>query len=897
MRIIFSPRSQAAGFFSAHCAALPRSRVHRVFALMVLALFAFANLGGLPGLGSGMSAMGQAANAPLPAASPVPVASPVLVTPSTQDPQLKAKLDASRLQLDQIDTSLKRDSLTDNDLLRLRGLLAPLLEDVADMMATAAPRVDVARGRLEQLGAAPDAKAAPESAEIAADRAQRDKALQEADDTLKIARALSLHAGQLVTDIADRRRSLLAAALFMRGDSLLDPNLWVSVVRTAPSDISAIKTIMVDWLISLPGRLADPRIIGLVLALLAAAGLSFARRRLLPSFAARDPALAIPNPWRIALAATTRAVLGALPVAVGCYLVMEAAASAGLVPMRLAPVLRITLGGIAFVAFSRAMADALLAPELPQWRLVRLDNDSAQRLHRLIWRGSALIASAKVVEALLQAIAAALPLSVAVRGVFALAFALLIANALRKMGQAQTTNDAECLGPFVPVESRFAAPLRLVGWICVLVVIAATLLGYVTLSGFTIDQIIWVSMLGAILTLALALGEEGIAAALAEGTRLSLTLQSNVGLRRRSIEQIGIIAAGTLKVTLIVFFLLMALAPWGVQSGDMWTSLKAAFFGFKVGDVTVSLSSILIAAFAFGIGLLVTRAFQRWLDTRYLPTTELDSGLRNSINTGFGYIGITAAAAIAIGQLGVSLDKLTIVAGALSVGIGFGLQSIVSNFVSGLILLWERPIRVGDLVVIGESEGYVRRISVRATEVQAFDRSMVLIPNANLISGVVRNRVRGERTGRILISLTLPRSSDPAVVRKTLLQCAQDNHDVMKDPLPKVFFKKIGESTIDFDLICLIPDVESVSRVTSDLNFAIHTALSKKGMSSDGPELAIRGLDRIEDTLEHIAEAIESEHEQTEAAKGVAKARQSSKRAGSALVTTERSARRRGPLS
>ena len=110
-------------------------------------------------------------------------------------------------------------------------------------------------------------------------------------------------------------------------------------------------------------------------------------------------------------------------------------------------------------------------------------------------------------------------------------------------------------------------------------------------------------------------------------------------------------------------------------------------------------------------------------------------------------------ASIAFTYLGLSLERLTIVAGALSVGIGFGLQSIVNNFISGLILLWERPIRVGDLVVVGDGEGYVRRINVRSTEIQTFDRSTLIVPNSNLISGIVRNRVRNDRVGRVLVSV------------------------------------------------------------------------------------------------------------------------------------------------
>ena len=169
-------------------------------------------------------------------------------------------------------------------------------------------------------------------------------------------------------------------------------------------------------------------------------------------------------------------------------------------------------------------------------------------------------------------------------------------------------------------------------------------------------------------------------------------------------------------------------------------------------------------------------AIQNWLEDRYLPTTRLDSGLRNSIKTSLGYTGFLLALALAAANLGVDFQKLAIVAGALSVGIGFGLQSIVNNFVSGLILLWERAVRVGDWVVVGADQGYVRKINVRSTEIETFDRAAVIVPNSNLVSGVVKNLMRTDRVGRLTIELVVQRfTADPEKVREVLLDIARDN--------------------------------------------------------------------------------------------------------------------------
>ena len=341
---------------------------------------------------------------------------------------------------------------------------------------------------------------------------------------------------------------------------------------------------------------------------------------------------------------------------------------------------------------------------------------------------------------------------------------------------------------------------------------------------------VWISILLALLILAMNIADEFIGNTFRTQSRLVTALQANTGLRRRSLEQIGVLATGAARLGLIIIAILLVLAPWGVESTDLRSSLRAVFFGFNVGDVTISISSILVAALLFAGVFTVTRVIQRWLDKTFLPSTDLDAGLRNSISTAAGYVGIITAGAIAFSYLGLSLERLTIVAGALSVGIGFGLQSIVNNFISGLILLWERPIRVGDLVVVGDGEGYVRRINVRSTEIQTADRSTLIVPNSNLISGIVRNRVRNDRIGRVLVSVPVPRTADPDKVAEIMRRCALAHREIMSEPAPRVIFKKVTENTIDFDLVCFVDDIDSAARVASDLYFDIFRKLRLEGM-------------------------------------------------------------------
>lgn len=176
----------------------------------------------------------------------------------------------------------------------------------------------------------------------------------------------------------------------------------------------------------------------------------------------------------------------------------------------------------------------------------------------------------------------------------------------------------------------------------------------------------------------------------------------------------------------------------------------------------------------------------------------MDIGLKSSVSTAFGYLGMLAAAAIAASFAGFDLANLAIVAGALSLGIGFGLQSIANNFVSGLILLAERPVKVGDWIRVSGEEGYVRRISVRATEIQTFERSTVIVPNSDLISGTVKNMMLSDRSGRLSIKIGVGYDSDPDQVRTILQEVARSHQQVLGFPEPRVYLTDFGDNSIDF---------------------------------------------------------------------------------------------------
>jgi small-conductance mechanosensitive channel len=775
---------------------------------------------------------------------------------SSETRAVRSRLEAFKSDLDRTELALEGRDLPDAELQGVRHRTEPVAETIRTLIDELNPKLDASRARLAELGPKPKAGEPEESTDVARDRADRESAVAELDETQRLARALLVQANQITAQIGDRRRAVFARALFQQSSGILSPELWIAVVQAVPREVQALGTVFGDALERLRRSSTPAALMLMGLALGAAIALYWGRGHVAPRLIMRDPDIAVPSRRSRLLAAAAVLLLGAVPAVAGSWLVWVTFDALDLVPPRIEPVVSAILRSLAFVAFMRALADAVLAPGHAPWRLLPLSEAAASRIVVFVVGLTTIIVIGKTVETFNQAVAAALPITVATRAVFAFSAALTLAELLRRVATHAGRDEAGTASTETEVGG---GPVRIVGWAAVAAVIASVLSGYVALASFLVDQVMWISVLLALLLLGVSLADEFIGETLRGQTRIASALQANTGLRRKSLEQIGVLANGAARVVLILVAIMLALAPWGIESADIMASVRAAFFGFKVGDVTISLSAIVIAVLLFGIGFGATRVVQRWLDTTFLPATELDAGLRNSIRTAFGYCGVFIAAALAFSYLGLSLDRIAIVAGALSVGIGFGLQSIVNNFVSGLILLWERPIRVGDLVVVGDGEGYVRRINVRATEIETFDRSTVVVPNSNLISGVVRNRVRSDRTGRVIVTVPVPRACDPDQVAQIVRTCALAHREVMSEPAPRVLFKKIGENTIDFDLVCFVDEIESCARVSSDLTFAIYRALREAGIGQPGPEAKaiMAGLSSIEQSLEHLAEAVD----------------------------------------
>jgi len=381
--------------------------------------------------------------------------------------------------------------------------------------------------------------------------------------------------------------------------------------------------------------------------------------------------------------------------------------------------------------------------------------------------------------------------------------------------------------------------LRIGFTLILLSLLVAEILGYRNLSAYAIRTV-----LGTLTALGVVVFLSGLMSELFDGLdhgahRWQRKIRESLGVKTHA-KISGLAWARFFTGAILWFvFIIIILGIWGLSQTGFEYLKNLSFEGFDVGSMKIIPSKIFLALIVFFVLLAISRWFRTRLERTWLSRTRMERGAREATATISGYTGVAIAIFIALSISGVELTSLALIAGALSVGIGFGLQNIVNNFVSGLILLFERPVKTGDWIIVGGTEGYVRRISIRSTQIQTFDQADVIVPNSELISGQVTNLMLRDVRGRIRVPVGVAYGSDTLLVRDLMLEVARQNSFVVTDgssPEPKVLFMEFGDSALLFELRVFIENIDAKYQATSDINFAIDAVFREHDIQIPFPQ-------------------------------------------------------------
>jgi potassium efflux system protein len=734
-------------------------------------------------------------------------------------------LDQLRQKVEALQKGLRNPGPQD-DLLAWRSQALGVQTQAQEADEQLTPQLASVQARLAELGPVPSDRK-KETPDIASLRAQLDKSSSALDAQAKLARLLGVEGEQLAEEIATLRRAQFQAQLGARTASILAPQFWLELRSSYAADAGRLAALLAELWRAL--YLASAGVwAGIALAL---AVVVFARHRaeaaVLHAISTRLPG----GRLRRSLFVLLRVLLSVLAWGAGALVVrqgLEWQADLSALPHAL---LSASVGMACFGGYVAGLGRALLSPSRPSWRLPPLPDAVARGMRWFPLVLAVVVTLAWLAERLYALVNASLATTVALNCILALALALTLFGGVlrgeRLRRQVASGPDA------TPLAKRplWMALLSALVWLELAASVLGLLLGYVALGDFVVRQLAWLVIVGSSSYVLVLLIDDGCTAW--QDARPGAAAAEPGAWQLR--DQLAVLLSGVGRAAVLLLALVLVLSPYGEGPSALLGRAGALADGLSIGEVQLRPAALLQALAVLVLGLTGVRLLKRWLEHTFLPTTRMDAGMQMSASTLFGYSAGVLVVALAMSAVGVGLERVAWVASALSVGIGFGLQAVVQNFVSGLILLAERPVKVGDWVVLGGVEGDIRRINVRATEIQMGDRSTVIVPNSEFITKTVRNITHAGALGQLQIKLPMPLDTDVQQVVDVLLSGFQAHAEVLPQPAPSVALDGIDNGKLVFNATAYVASPRLVYTVRSDVLLGVLKSLRAAKLPLSNP--------------------------------------------------------------
>ncbi|WP_454689345.1 DUF3772 domain-containing protein [Achromobacter aloeverae] len=759
-----------------------------------------------------------------------PVHAQGAAAPAEAEKSPEKALDAARKQMDALRKGLAEET-DDAELLRRRAAALDIQAKADAIADRLAPALAAMQARLTELGPIPDGT--KEAHDVAAQRAELEKSRTALDAQVKLARLLSVEGAQTAAQVADVRRAQFQARLGERRASVLGTPFWSEFRGDGPRDITRLGELTDELRTALAG-LPGWAWIALAAALAIVIGLwTLISRALIRLTASRVPA----GRLRRSVHALTIVLLATITPGLIAELAFIALDWSGELADDTRALLAGTAGIVCFGGFVAGLGIALLEPSRPSWRLLNIPDEIARRMRWFPLTLGPVVTLIWVFERLPGVISASLSTTILANCIAALVLGGVVALGLTRLERARRSALRDPETGRVPPRSLLYVVVVSAIWLALTGSLVALLVGYVAFGNFVVKQLIWSIIVVAATYLLSLLADDFFMAVLGSrrdhGDKDKDKDQDRHTPRLR--DQAAVLLSGIVRLFIAIVAITLVLSQFGegptelLQRVDQWRN------GLAIGEVQLRPAALMQGLLVLGVGLFAVRMLKRWLTARFLPTTTLDTGMQTSTTTLFGYVGIVIAIALSLSALGIGLERVAWVASALSVGIGFGLQAVVQNFVSGLILLAERPVKVGDWVSLGGVEGDIRRINVRATEIQMSDRSTVIVPNSEFITKTVRNVTHANPLGLVQIKLPMPLSANAATIKETILAAFAEHPDVLETPAPNVYLDAIDAGNLQFNATAYVSSPRQAYGTRSTLLFDILKRLAQNGITLGKP--------------------------------------------------------------